>query len=151
MVSRALEEQNPVLLHNPGGHKDERCWYGTREHVQLLELPAEAAPFCRGVQEGRRVPSLPLPPPEFGSKHFVVQHRRQGFKEWKAGMWEGRWEHSRKEFDQGTRNGTGKQDSSRIQTQSSLKMRWMWYLLLQFQFLGTRPTHLDRGQRKKNT
>lgn len=99
--------------------------------------------WCK--QKRHFIPSLPLPPPDSSqsrTKHFVVHHRR--FEEWKARMRGGRWEHSRKEFDQGTRSRSGKQDLSRVQTQASLKMWWMQPFLITFQFHGTRPTRTEK-------
>lgn len=122
--------------------------YAALWSCQLKQCHSSA--WCE--QKRHFVPSLPLPPPDSSqsrSKHLVVHHRRQGFEEWKARMAGGRWEHCRKEFDQGTRNRSGKQDLVRVQAQSSLKIQWMQPFLITFQFLGTRPTHLDWGQKRK--
>lgn len=79
------------------------------------------------------------------SKLLVVHHGRQGFEEWKAGLRSRRWEHARKEFDQGTRNRPWKQDLNCIWTQPGLKNEWR-QISSHFIFWRIRPTPLDWGQ-----
>lgn len=71
MVSKALEEQSPALLHSPGGRGKEERWFGDREDVQL-RWSSQLKQCCsseRCKRKRRFVPSPPCPPQTALSPH----------------------------------------------------------------------------------